>query len=292
MFHPLQPNCRSRARLAAISLACQMATLAFPAMAFADTAITISPSSTAIQPGEQFSLDVVMSSDEPTRGIQLGLHYDPQRLSVNRVTPDATFYATWAKSNGAQAKAVIPFTNDPAAQHISTGGIILFGGPPTDGPTGTGTLLHLELTAAPDAQGQTSIDFENLIVSNRWAESVPQVSGTGAIITIGASAAAAPAPTPAVVLPINPPTPTTAGMIQAPKDQPVPAVDTEGISVKPWQDTFVSQFVAVTFQDFPILAGLSALGLVLASVVYRALFRALDARERDARKNRKPEART
>jgi hypothetical protein len=179
-------------------------------VAAASTSVSISPATTSVQPGDNFDLDVVINSDTASRGVQFGLTFDPAVVQVTKVTPGG-YYQDWAKSHQATASIAIPFKPDNQKGKVSTGGIAILGGPPTDGPTGTGTVLTVSFTGQPGANGTAKIEFVDLQVSSTSAQNIPDVVVTGAVVGVGAAGAAAalqaPSPAVATIAPIPTATP-------------------------------------------------------------------------------------
>jgi hypothetical protein len=161
----------------------------------APATLSITPATSTARPGERFNLQVLLTSDVPTRGLQLGLKFDPQVVQVDDVSA-ATFYSDWASMNGGST-TVIPFIADNTQGKVSIGGIAVLGGPELGGPSGAGPVLNLELTARAPQSGQTTLEFTDVVVSTAEARSVPTVSTTGAAIVVDSSAGAA-APQPPV----------------------------------------------------------------------------------------------
>ena len=102
----------------------------------ATTSVTLQPQAYVANPGDHFNVDVVLTSDVPTRGVQFGLRFDPTVVQIDKVA-DGTYYQSWAQSNGAQASTVVAFKPDNTAGTVSVGGIAVLGGA-GGGPTGAG----------------------------------------------------------------------------------------------------------------------------------------------------------
>src|SRR5579859_4655532 len=123
----------------------------------AGSQVNLAPASVVVAAGQQATVDVDITTDEPVRGVQLRLRYNPKVVQVDSVT-EGTFFSTWADANGARANLVFPFTPDNAAGETKVGGIALFGGPGGQGhgASGSGTLLTIHLTGLSGASGTTS----------------------------------------------------------------------------------------------------------------------------------------
>ena len=166
----------------------------------ANTSVTISPPSVAANPGDQLKLDVILSSDVPTRGMQFGLTFDPNVIQIDKVV-DGPFYQSWASAHGAQAQTVVPFKPDNAKGAVSVGGVAVLGGPPTDGPSGSGIVVTLQVTAKSGAQGVSQIGFTSVIVDDANSREIPAVASTGAAVGVGVDASSIGGPSTTQALP-------------------------------------------------------------------------------------------
>ena len=140
----------------------------------AGSQVSLTPASVVVAAGQQATLDVVISTDEPVRGVQMQFRYDLKVIQVDSVT-QGTFFSTWADANGARANLVFPFTPDNVAGETKVGGIALFGGPggQGQGASGSGTLLTIHLTGLSGASGTTSaLDMNKLIVADTQGQAV------------------------------------------------------------------------------------------------------------------------
>jgi hypothetical protein len=154
-----------------------------PAAAAGGTSLVVSPSTSSVNPGQSFQVDIVINTDAPTRGLQLGMTYDPHLVQVDQVLP-GSFYQAWSDAHGGQGAAVLPFQPENGNGRLNVGAIVLLGGP-VDGPTGSGTVLSVRMTARGDVQGRTSLLLTDVIVSNPQAESIPNVTWTGGVVGVG-----------------------------------------------------------------------------------------------------------
>src|ERR1700737_3382300 len=101
-----------------VSVLLGSAAIGTPVVSAAGTNLVIKPSSTSVNPGDSFRVDVVLTTDTPTRGVQFGLIYDASLVQIEQVTP-GPFYTRWSDANGPQARAGLPFhppTNQGACE--------------------------------------------------------------------------------------------------------------------------------------------------------------------------------
>jgi hypothetical protein len=154
-----------------------------PAGAAGGTSLVVSPSTNSVNPGDSFQVDIVIHTDAPTRGLQLGMTYDPHLVQIDQVLP-GPFYQAWSDAHDGQGAAVLPFQPQNGDGRLNVGAIVLLGGP-VDGPTGTGTVLSVRMTARDGVQGRTSLLLTDVIVSSPQAESIQDVSWTGGVVGVG-----------------------------------------------------------------------------------------------------------
>ena len=188
---------RDLARFAAALLIGCLTLPALPARAEGGTSLVVSPSTRSVNPGESFQVDIVINTDAPTRGLQLGMTYDPRLVQVDRVEP-GPFYQAWSDAHGGQGAALLPFQPENGNGRLNVGAIVLLGGP-VDGPTGGGTVLSLKMSARQGAQGRTSLLLTDVVVSSPQAETIPDVTWTGGVMGVGIAPEAV-GPTPGPVM--------------------------------------------------------------------------------------------
>lgn len=182
--------------LGALLLLCCVSLSGSPVSAAArGTSLVITPPTRSVSPGESFQVDIVINTDAPTRGVQFGMTYDPRLIQIDQVVP-GPFYQAWSDAHDGQGAAVLPFQAQNGTGKLSVGAIVLLGGP-VDGPTGSGTVLSLHMTARSGATGRSPLLLTDVIVSSPQAESIPDVTWTGSVVGVGlAPEAVGPPPEP------------------------------------------------------------------------------------------------
>jgi len=230
------------------------ATTFVPVARAASAELTFSPPSLVVDAGGRFNVDVVVTTDIATRGLQFGIAYDPALVQIDEVS-DGSFYASWATAHGAQAATVIHFKPNNTTGHVSIGGMALFGAS-WDGPSGTGPVLHLAGTARPGASGTATLAFESPWVTSAQGAPIRPLSTGTAALGIGA---------PPAVQPRVDPVPT--GRVHLPEAGISAEVDTTGLQSSP-VDLFVA-WIRTLFPFVP-LAGVLA-GLCGMVIVYRVI---------------------
>src|SRR5262245_13475145 len=81
---------RPKRELALFAVAVLLGGLALaplPASADGGTSLVVSPSTPTVNPGDSFQVNIVINTDTPTRGLQLGMTYDPKLVQVDQVLP-------------------------------------------------------------------------------------------------------------------------------------------------------------------------------------------------------------
>ena len=157
-----------------------------PTVHAAGASLSMVPATIALKPGASTDVFVVLTSDVPTRGIQLGLKYDPRIINIDHIS-DGTFYQGWASSQGLKASTMIPFKADNSKGSVTVGTTVILGGKPGQGATGSAPILIVSLTALAGATGQTTLDFVNVIVSDSATvpSGIPGVTASGCAIGVG-----------------------------------------------------------------------------------------------------------
>jgi hypothetical protein len=156
--------------------------------------LSISPTATAVNPGDQFTLDVVVTTDIVTRGLQFGLSFDPSLVQVNSVD-EGTFYKSWADSNGETSIADPPWTVDNTSGTVSIGSVALLAPPSSDpgavdtnGPSGSGTAATITLTAAQGVNNVATLTLSSVVINgvqNGLYLAIPSPTVTNGQVTIG-----------------------------------------------------------------------------------------------------------
>lgn len=190
-------------RAVRLLLAALLSTAAFgtPVVRASGASLVLNPSTMSVNPGESFRMDVVLTTDAQTRGVQFGLTYDPSLLQIDSVEPGA-YYKSWSDANGGQGAAVMAFQPHNDTGRLAPGAVVLLGGPADRGPNGSGTVLTLQMTARPGASGRSPLLMTDVIISTTKAESLPDVMWTGAVAGVGLGAAAlGPPPEPVLAAP-------------------------------------------------------------------------------------------
>jgi hypothetical protein len=155
-----------------------------PSANAAGASVTLSPAISTVKPGDHFRIDVVVTTDAPTRGLQLGIKFDPSLLQIDRVQ-NGPFYASWATANGGQAANPVPFRPNNNTGNVPPGAVVIIGGPASAGPAGSGAALTLQMTARDNVNGRAPVEISTGVISSAQAQSIPNVVQTGGLVFVG-----------------------------------------------------------------------------------------------------------
>jgi hypothetical protein len=155
-----------------------------PSVNAAGASVTLNPAISTVKPGDHFRIDVVVTTDAPTRGLQLGIKFDPRLVQIDRVQ-NGPFYAGWASANGGQAANPVPFRPNNNTGDVPPGAVIILGGPPQAGPSGNGPALTLQMTARDNVNGRAPVEISTGVISSVQAQSMPNVVQTGGLVFVG-----------------------------------------------------------------------------------------------------------
>ena len=148
--------------------------------------VTLVPRQSAVSPGSRLEVDVVLSSEAPTRGTEVGLDFDPALARLDGVV-EGTFYSAWAKAHRATTTVIPrPPRVDQARGRMVPVGIAIFGGPPTEGPTARGRLVTVNLTILPGVSGVLSLEPIGVKIVSSTGEAFPSVVSRGTSVTVAA----------------------------------------------------------------------------------------------------------
>jgi hypothetical protein len=150
----------------------------------AGASVTLNPAISTVKPGDHFRIDVVVTSDAPSRGLQLGLKFDPSLVQIDRVQT-GPFYASWATANGGQAANPVPFRPNNNTGNVPPGAVVIIGGPASGGPAGSGAALTLQMTARDNVNGRAPVEISTGVISSVQAQSIPNVVQTGGLVFVG-----------------------------------------------------------------------------------------------------------
>ncbi|MFZ2070882.1 MAG: cohesin domain-containing protein [Halobacteriota archaeon] len=118
------------------------------------TIIVISPSTKAVTPGETFTVDILVTPNQPLKGINLDLKIDPSLITVNSVANGGMFTGSCFGSN-----------------NIGDGTVTIFGVAALGGAISRpGTFAMVYMTANSEHTGTTTLHFSRVSVEGQEGE--------------------------------------------------------------------------------------------------------------------------
>ena len=187
----------------------------------ADTcSVSTTVSAQTVAPGGNFDVDISVTTNTPTRGIQFAVSWDPSKVTCNSVE-EGTFYKTFAAQNSL-TEYIIPsspaadstngkFPSSASGTNISIAllGGVSFSGGALPGPTGTGNVFILHMTAKSGASGTDTFTLSNVqLVDNSSTPLSMNPTVISGQVTISSATVAAP-----TITDFNPKTGGTGTMI-------------------------------------------------------------------------------
>lgn len=151
-----------------------MAALFLPGTVFADpaTAVMVEPSSSEVDIGDNFTVDILIAPDTDIVGVQLSLTFDPALVTANDVTE-----GNLLDQGGAETYFISGIINNVAG--TITG---VFGAITADGETvsQSGTFATIGFTAGT-AVGTSALDLTDVIVGDLHGQAVDIEVSDGSI---------------------------------------------------------------------------------------------------------------
>jgi hypothetical protein len=128
---------------------------------FADSnRIYVYPATQTVDPGDSFTISINVGMATMNRGAQCDIYFDPALVQVDSVT-EGYYYSDWVASDGAFTFYMAP-TIDNVNGVIDNASVAVIGGNnPTSGPTGSGVVFDINLTAKTGVNGASAITLVN-----------------------------------------------------------------------------------------------------------------------------------
>ena len=126
-----------------------------------------------VAPGSNFDVDISVTSGTQVRGIQFTVAWDPAKVTCNSVE-EGTFFKAFVQQNSLMSEGILP--SAPAANNTtgtfpSSGFVSMslingynFNTGVAPGPTGTGNVYILHMTAKSGASGTGTFTLSNVIL--------------------------------------------------------------------------------------------------------------------------------
>ncbi len=141
---------------------------------FADgTGVSISPQQQTVEQGEEFEVDVLISTDNMTRGAQFDLTFDPELVRVNSISEGA-FYSGWASSHGGFTVPILKRIDNEGGR-VRAWAVACFTGA-AGGATGTGTLATIHMEALSDnLTGTSALTLSDVMVTGTDSSTIENI---------------------------------------------------------------------------------------------------------------------
>jgi len=137
----------------------------------------IDPPSRTVQPGEAFTVYVMLDIDQESRGVQIDLSWNPALVDVTSVS-EGTFY-TGAGFNTFYWPPTLDHTNGI----LNDGAIAVIGG--SGGASGVGPAFVIQMVARTHVSGTSPLHLYNVILSDNYAHALPLDSITDGSVQVG-----------------------------------------------------------------------------------------------------------
>src|SRR5262245_55034024 len=157
--------------------------------------VTVGPASQTVPLGQNFSVDVNVTTTGPTLGFQLGVTYDATRVRVNSITR-GNFLDDYVTSIGGGAFVFAQPWDTATAGTISVGGAAIINAGANPGPMGSGRLATISFSAL-NANGSSPITLTGAAVNGITAANTTVTNGsvvTGSVPLADLTVVAAPTP--------------------------------------------------------------------------------------------------
>jgi hypothetical protein len=128
------------------------------------TGLSISPQQQIVEQGDEFEVDILISTDNATRGAQFDLTFDSSLVRVNSMS-QGDFYSGWTDLHGGSTSTFIGAIDNVAGK-IEAWGIAIINGTDPGGQMGSGTLATVHMEALSEFTGTSDLILSNVIVTD------------------------------------------------------------------------------------------------------------------------------
>jgi hypothetical protein len=169
--------------LVTMLLVCSFFAAVAAVSAAGDASVSISPDTISVAPGEEFTLDVMISVGVQVRGAQAALVFDPTLLEVIDIK-EGTFFKDWTATNGVETLLFPePKANNEKGE-VSDAGVAIMGDI-EGGPTGEGVFLTYTLKAKDGVEGEALLELQNVAIADTNNEELPALGLVDGLVTVG-----------------------------------------------------------------------------------------------------------
>lgn len=157
-----------------VLLICALLLQAVPVFADEVSTFSVTPATQTVEPGDSFSVDILIDAKDETRGAEIKLEWDPNLVEVLSVA-EGTFYSGFGNTF-----MVAPTINNVDGTFDVNAAIAVVGG--TGGPSGEGALFTINLEAKEGAAGTSSLTIAEALLSDPDADPLPVTVVNGAVV--------------------------------------------------------------------------------------------------------------
>jgi len=157
-----------------------------------DENFSISVDKTQVNPGDKFTVNIMITSKMAARGGQCGVSFDPVALQCDSVI-EGNFFKDWASANGVST-TMMP--SEPAIDNnkgtVEAVAIAVMGlsqaeqnGQKGQEAKGSGVFMSLQMTAKTGVNKRASIKLSDIQIGDANGDGIKNVTSTDGFITIG-----------------------------------------------------------------------------------------------------------
>jgi len=156
------------------------------------TSLSISVDKSNVNPGDNFTVNVLIDSPAASRGVQCALNFDPSAMQCNSAT-EGNFYKDWASANGLTTTAMpttptIDNTQGTVADWaVSVMGQVqgaAFSGS-AGGAQGQGIVFSYNMTSKSGVNKKTTLKLSDVEVIDEATNPVNNISVVNGTVTVG-----------------------------------------------------------------------------------------------------------
>lgn len=154
--------------------------------------VSISLDQEQVNPGDSFTIDVIINTNMASRGAQVALTFDPSALECTGVT-EGNFYSTWANANGVST-TMMPSSPaiDNTSGTVEVTAVSIMGesaaeqaGQTLGGAQGQGVFLSYQMTAKSGVNKNAAIKLSDVELLDSNASPINGVVINNGQVTIG-----------------------------------------------------------------------------------------------------------
>lgn len=157
-----------------------------------DESVSVVLDKQQVNPGDSFTINLVINTKVPSQGAQASLIFDPAAMSCNTVT-EGDFYKTWAAANGVSTTmmpAQPAIDNDGGI--VQTTAVMVMGqttaeqqGSEAGGAQGQGVFLSFQMTAKSGISTKAVIKIGQARLTDSNGDPITNVNIVNGQVTIG-----------------------------------------------------------------------------------------------------------